>query len=746
MKKKSIGALSLTALLSLSLVAPSVGATNLFEQNQEERVKIQVASVNVVSKNELIKRVKELFPGKFDFVSNNDFHLHSGHRFPEDNEDIVRYNLYFSKEISGKYVHGDFEFIGEDLELNRFYYRPANEADALFPAKVSKDEAEKIADEFLSKFAKKSSDYKLSENNRYYFGGNQTLTEPIRYEFSYEKFKNGVPVSDQNVHITVLGNGEITNFNGPYQHNPNFKYEDLSKAKSETEILKQIKENFSVELQYLIDFDYRTQEAKVRLAYLPLPHVNGVHASTGNWMVRNSFVENIPNSKEIKMLVDQPLKPKHSSYSLNDAKALAEKLLNVDDVEGIKLTIDGVEERKNYLGKEVISVNYMYYMGNSGSGTGLEIDKKTGAILQYHDLKEQLLKEFGKPEQPSKELTYAEALKLAVEYAKEYAPSYLHHFTYPTVETTSTNNGFHISFPRIKNELLVSNEGLNIGISPSGSLSSFNVNLFDIDQWPSKENVVAEETVMKEFLENLQVELRYMNNYWETKSNLYHLVYTTKYNDKHHIIDALTGEWASFYSMEEESQKPVVTDHWAEEELNFMINAGIIKVDDVDNFNPDASTTKGEALSVIMKSLTRFYDHHYGRDDQPSHTFENIQPDHALYQVVERAVNLGILDKNKKQFAFDEPLTRQELAVWYVRALGLEEAAKHGNIYKVNFADSALVKDENKGYVALANALGVLTTSNNRFRPDQEVTFGQIAVSSFRLARLAYSDNRLNRY
>ncbi len=746
MKKKSIGAVSLSALLSLSLLAPSVGATGIYEPNHEEKVKIQVASVNVVSKAELIKRVKELFPGKFDFVSANDFHLHSGHRFPDDNEDIVRYNLHFSKELSGKYVHGSFEFIGDDLELNGFYYRPGDEADALFPAKVSKDDAQKIADDFLKRFAKSSGDYKLVTNFNNYYGSNQTLTEPIRYDFSYEKYRNGVPISDQNVHITVLGNGEIINFNGPYYQTKNSTFEDIKNVMSKETILKQVKENFSIDLQYLIDFDYRTQEAKVRLAYVPLQAVTGVHATSGDWLVHNHFAKNLPTKNEVKMLVDQPLKAKHSSFSLNDAKALAEKLLSVEGIDGLKLNIDSIDERTNYLGKDVISIQYMYHMGNSGTGTTFELDKKTGEIIQYHDLKTQLLRDYGKTEKPARELTHDEALKKAVEFAKEYAPSYLHLFAYPIIEATSTQSGYSFSFPRIQNGLPVASEGLHVAVAHDGTLSSFNVNLFDIKEWPSKEDVISEDKAMKEYLEHLDIELRYLNNDWENNRSQYNLVYTTKYHENHAFIDAITGEWASYYGGPEETEKPVVTDHWAEEELNFMINAGIIKLKDGEEFNPNATTTKGEALEVIMKSLTRFYDFYYDREGRTSHTFENVQPDHELYQVVERAVNLGILDKSKKQFAYDEPLTRQELAVWYVRALGLEEAAKHNNIYKLNFTDATSVKESNVGFVALANALGILTASNNKFNPEQEVTLAQLAVSNFRLARLAYSDDRLNRY
>ncbi|UTW68820.1 hypothetical protein KHA80_15770 [Anaerobacillus sp. HL2] len=46
--------------------------------------------------------------------------------------------------MNGKYVHGDFEFIGEDLQLNRFHFQPVDDADAIFRQKYQEKRLKKL--------------------------------------------------------------------------------------------------------------------------------------------------------------------------------------------------------------------------------------------------------------------------------------------------------------------------------------------------------------------------------------------------------------------------------------------------------------------------------------------------------------------------------------------------------------------------------------------------------------------------
>nr|WP_269136050.1 S-layer homology domain-containing protein [Sporosarcina cyprini] len=177
-----------------------------------------------------------------------------------------------------------------------------------------------------------------------------------------------------------------------------------------------------------------------------------------------------------------------------------------------------------------------------------------------------------------------------------------------------------------------------------------------------------------------------------------------------------------------------VSHPWAEKELNYLISANILEVKDGKAFNGDAAVSRGEALRVIMSSLTYFYDTRFGRQEEVKQTFENIDPKHPLYPAIEHAVSIGLINADQATFDVDAPMTREELAVWYVKVLGLEKAAEHTDLYKVDFEDKDQISKEFAGYVAIANAKGLVKAEDNKFNPKQEVSYADLAVSTIRLA------------
>lgn len=735
---KKLGILTLPTVMSLGIIAPAVGATTFAkEQTEQEQVQIQVAQVkSAVTKNDLIKKFKEFFPDQFKFLNDSDFSMDSSHYFPDDG--VIRYNLSFHKNIKGKQVDGDIGFRGEDLEIEHYYYEPANKADALFPAKVTKEEAKKVALEFLNKFSR-GNEYKLNTNFNYYMG-NQTITEPIRYSFSFVRTENQIPISDQNVQVTVLGNGEVVEFYRDSQNDGEPTYDDVKKILNQNEIVKKVKENLSVNLEYQIEFGYKPGDRQVNLVYRPTIGTLGVHALSGEWQTINGFTPTLPKVKEIELLTAKPMAPKQTNFSVEEAKAFAEKLLAVDS-DKVRLSIESIDERKNDNGQEVISIQYMYEYRNGGQGTELVLDKQTGEIIQYHDIKSEVLTQVGKETESDKQLSNKEALNQAIKYLKEFSPSYLHHYAKP-IEETPRKDGLDqitFSFPRVVDGILVSGDQISVRMLTDGSLLGINVDYQNIKNWPSSKEIISKEEATSKFLEQLSLDLGYVKEgNAKEDNNHYHLVYTPVFNKNPlSFLDANTGEWKALYEAE---NRPAVSHPSAEEELNFLIQAGILDVKDVNTFDADAPITKGEAIEVIMKSLTRFYDDYYSEQENISQSFENIKPGHPLYQVIERAVTMKILDSEKATFDLNAPLTKEELAVWYVRALNLELAAKNSSIYMLNFTDAKEVQAKYTGYVALANSLGLVTDSNNYFQPKQKVTYAQLAVSTFRLAHEVYDN------
>ena len=296
------------------------------------------------------------------------------------------------------------------------------------------------------------------------------------------------------------------------------------------------------------------------------------------------------------------------------------------------------------------------------------------------------------------------------------------------------------SFPRVVDGIPVNGDQISVRLSADGSLLGLNMDYQNIEKWPSSKAVISKEKATAKFLEQLSLDLRYIKVGNVKDDHHYQLVYTPVYNKSpFSFLDATTGEWKVQFGGAE--NRPKVSHPSAEEELNFLIQAGILDVKDVTTFNADAAITKGEAIEVIVKSLTRFYDDYYPEQENISQSFENIDPKHPLYQVIERAATMKILDSDEATFDVNAPLTKEELSVWYIRALNLELAAKNSSIYTLNFSRCEYkYKLNTEGHVALAHSLGLLTTSNNYFNPNEKVTYAQLAASTFRLAHAVYDN------
>lgn len=738
---KRFGVLLTSTALTFGIFSSSANAsTTVIEQS--EKVRIQIASTeSVITKNDLIQRFRSLFPNRFDFVKTGDFHMDSGHHFPDD--DTLRYALSFSKIVDGKRVYGHVGFVGEDLEIEYFSYQPHNVAEALFPAKVSKNEAKKIALDFAKNF-QDGGDFQFETDSFNYFP-KRLLTEPIRYSFSFTRMKNQVAIADQGMNISVLGNGEIVEFyRHPMQKNSS-TFDDVKKLKDKNEMVNKVKENLSVDLRYQLDADYQTGERSVQLVYQPTTKLRGLHASTGEWLTANGYATDFTKKTKTEKITANPLPPKQDGVSLEEARKIAEQFLSIKS-DKVKLTIQAIEEVDNHYGQEVIRIQYMYHYANGGSGTSMEINKHTGEVIQYQDMTSQLLEQIGEKPKAEKTISQKEALSQAIKYVKEWVPSYVHDYAMPIDEAhfEETVGAYHFSFPRIVNGLIVMGDQISVNIAADGSLYGLTVNYQEVESWPSVDKVISEEKAQAIFEEALSLKLNYMKHSEKEGKNHYDLVYLPVYNNaSFSFLDAHTGEWNNFYN---EGNPTVISHPWAEDELNYLINAKILDVKDPEKFNGDAPVSKGDAIKIIMNSLTYFYDGmYYGRNDQLNQTFDTIDPKHPLFQQLERAVEMGIIKADNQSFDLDSPIKREELAAWYIRALGLEQAAKQSTIFKLDFADANKVKAENTGYVALANSIGLVKTDQNHFYPDRAVTYAELAVSTIRLAHeLLESGKSLN--
>lgn len=737
---KKIAIILTASALSIGMFSSAVStASTVTVGGQPVNVVAQVDSTEkVVTKEDLLKKFHSTFPGFFDFVNVSEFHMSTYEDYPES--DTKRHHLFFSKLQNGKDTHGSISFYGEDLEVESFSYEPIRTPDSLFPAKVSKEEAKKVATDFVKKFLK-AGNYKLNEeNNDYFYYSKQILTSPISYSFSFNRMKDDVAIADQLVTVTVLGNGEIVNFyNSAITKSPTF--DDVKKVKDQKDAFEKIKENLTARLQYQVNTNYETGENDVKLVYVP--DVLSVSAVTGEWFNGKEFLAEQPTKKEYEKVTNSALPVRQNGMTKEEAKKAAEKLLQVKS-DKVKLSIQSVEEVKNSYGQEVISIQYMYNYANGGSGSSLEFDKKTGELLQYHNAQNSMMIELNGTKEEVAPISKEEAIAQAVKYLKELVPSYLHEYAMPLEDSyvDDARGNYYLNFPRIVNGVMVSGDQISVSIYKDGSLENLSVSRPQIEEWPTLDKVISLKEVEDTLSKALSLKMSYMKGNHKKENSHYDLIYSPLFNETaFNVLDANSGKWINQYNIE---VTPEVSHPTAAEELNYLIKAKVLTVNDPKTFNGDAAVSKGEAIKIMMNSLTYIYETNIRESESMKQSFTNINSKHASYQAVERAVEAGILDQ--KTFDVNNPVTKEELAVWYIRALGLEQAAIQKNIFKNEFTDSKKVTEANIGYVILANSLGLVKAEKNYFNPKKEITYADLAVSSIRLAHEISNKGRDFRY
>lgn len=744
MKLYKLGIILTSSALTVGLFSTTASAAPN-AMNQPNKPLVQLASSQVVyTKDDLIKKFRSYFPKQFESLKNSDFQMSSGNYYSPGDE-TSRYSLSFTQTIEGQRVYGSVGFVGDNLEIEHFSYSPPAGSDSLFPAKVSKDEARKLAEDFVKSLLKEDS-YKLESDNPYFYYPTRILTEPINYSFSFTKAKNDISISDNRVDVNILGNGQITSFYKYPSSQEKNTFDEVKNIKSEKDILNKLKENVGVELQYQVNVDYQSGERTVKLIYQPTGNFIGMNAASGKWLTANGYTDQFPSKAKVKKIVDKPLPAKQKGITMEQAKKAAEKLLE-NKSDKLKLSIQSIDEIENYNGQTVYSIQYMYNHKNGGSGASIEINKATGEVTQYHNMIGYLMDELGEKPKVEKPISQKDALAKATSFIKEWIPSYLYNFSMPVDEPFYEENlgVYNFTFPRVVNGILVSGDAINVGVSADGTLSSLYVMEQKVDEWPSVKNIISEKEAKTILSNSLKVKLNYTKQMQKKDNKHYDLLYVPVYNDSlYSILDATTGKWSSLFG---EQSSVVVSHPTAEEELNYLISTKILDVKDAKAFNGDAAISKGEALKILMNSLTYFYEgrYYYG-NETVEQTFDNIDPKHPLFQVVERAIGAEIIKAEGKKFDVDSPVTREELSTWYIRVLGLEHAAKHYDIYKVNFEDTNKIKQDYIGYVALANKYGLFATEKNQFNPQQEVTYAEMSVSTIRLAHEIAKKGRYNNY
>lgn len=174
--------------------------------------------------------------------------------------------------------------------------------------------------------------------------------------------------------------------------------------------------------------------------------------------------------------------------------------------------------------------------------------------------------------------------------------------------------------------------------------------------------------------------------------------------------------------------------HWARNDIEVLAAREVVAGVSQDSFQPNATMTRAQISRLLVEMLGD----RAGRPEAGASRseFRDVTPGAWYYESVTRAAELGLVQGSGGVFRPNDPITRQEMAVLVIRALGLEAELRRKAEGEADssFADEGQIADWAKGYVDLACELGLMVgMGDGNFAPRTAVTRAQGASLTLRM-------------
>ncbi|MDY3281239.1 S-layer homology domain-containing protein [Dysosmobacter sp.] len=171
--------------------------------------------------------------------------------------------------------------------------------------------------------------------------------------------------------------------------------------------------------------------------------------------------------------------------------------------------------------------------------------------------------------------------------------------------------------------------------------------------------------------------------------------------------------------------RDVPAGHWAASEIRRAVDAGLVQGVSAAEFGLGRPMTRA-AFTVV---LCRFFGWEMQTPSQGSFA-DNRNPAAWYYSAVETACANGAVVRKAENFRPDDPITREEMAVMLVRALGFTALAGLDQGLECPFGDVTT----NQGYLTMAYYLGISQgAGDGSFAPDRAATREQAVVMLMRV-------------
>lgn len=622
---------------------------------------------------------------------------------------------------------------GEILSFRQYQY----EGTPVFPAKLTREEAYTLAESTIKQYAADKFEQLV------YDPFNLDRKLPLldgndRYTFRFYRQHEGIAYPQNYITVEINTAGEVAAYYTQWDQRITFTdIPEVVLSEDEARVKWEDVLNTQLELSYVIPWSSSDNKAYIQYEVSPYgsSHVAFIDAATGNaldYMLKETEI----TKPQLQKMSDKKLSPHRSgSTEMDEATALkfATDLLKINTNE---LKLDSTSYSSGENGRN----QWSFYFRSANEGTnnyryaGVTVDAKSGTVYSYHN-------EDSSRSGQSNEvvgLSEADMIKKVQGHIQKLVPEFADSIYYINGSYNPEDNYrfAHMSFRVLKNGIALPHNPININIDrETGEILYFYFNNLD-REYPSAQNVLDQKAAAERFLSDSKVVLQYqtVQDYNEPQESSYEavLVYQLQQpsvNYESVFLNAVEGTWHSRETGEVlnlNRQLPQdINNHWAKDALMLMYDYRAIDPDQDGNLLPDSNIKRGEMIKMLVIAMNRGHFRPMYSSDRTA-TYRDVGFGSAYFQYVEAAVDLNILDGDSANFNPEATLTREEIAVMVVKALGYDSLAKHGSMFNLTAKDAASITS--KGHVAIANHLGLVTLQDNQFLPKREVTRAEAAV------------------
>ncbi len=655
---------------------------------------------------------------------------------------------WYSKEEPTHYVNLSLDASSGQLLDFRQYRDPGQETYAPIP-EYSQEQAYPIAEAFAKHVAGAQlaqCKYQPVPPPRPFLSSRHW---PQFYHFTFKRFVNDIPFNMNTISVSVHGDtGEVESFSMRW-HDLEFpEPTNLIGTEKAAEVLKQ---QGDMKLMYLWPSSVKPEEARPFLAY-SFPKANSlyINAQTGELVSEYyPYPHEAPAGYgEKQAREDTALTPEEAAVvtkidgllTLEQVEAKAREEFNIPS----EIPLQSRRLVKDWQFRSVRVWTLSFYAKDVEDGYisyNASFDAKTGELLSYnHD------QDYKAPEQGS--MTFEQAEAFARAFIEQQSPDKVGQVKLVT-EPTERKEGdklpvyYYFRYEREFNGIPFPANYVTVSVKADEKPEVMHYSLRWVEtHFPSPAKALELDAAYTQVVERFPFILEYRLVTEEKvtkvseKSSLkvlepkivlaYRLTSLPSYvlspTDLHPI------DYQGKPVVEKEETLPQdVAGHWAEGDIMFLGKVGIIEAPH-GQFKPDQDITVGEWIEMLSRATGWHTDHPIIVLPPWAKAAEG-QPYAGL---VRTAINVGLILPGEN-VDLSKALTREDLAVFAVRAMGYEKVASLPGIYQLPVTDAAQVSPERVGHVAITIGLKVMVGSSNTFRPQNVTSKAEAAVVLVRL-------------